>query len=250
MEDFIKMPLKLKANGANNIGFKLKNINNSGRFRSYTPSALVTNGLTLHLDPNNIDSYSGTGATWFDISGNDADITLVNTPTYTPDTPSYFTFNGTDEYGTGSKTNVLPTTAYTKMFWFYLNAYADNNFVSSGTGGHFIYMGSATNRIYSGHANWGDYQAYPSTAAISLSTWYNVALTFSTTNGMTLYINGTQDSTYTANKTAHAGNGSTNIATFAGGNLLNGRIGEVLCYNVELTSNQILQNYNSTKNKY
>jgi hypothetical protein len=130
-----------------------------------------------------------------------------------------------------------------------LNAYADNNIISSDTGGHFMYM-SNSNRIYSGHANWGNYSAYGSTGTLSLNTWYNIALTFSTTNGMALYINGALDSTYTANKSAHAGNGSTNIAAFGGGNLLNGRIGEVLCYNKELSGAEISQNYNYTKTKY
>lgn len=250
MEGFIKMPLKLISTNTGITNFKLRNINNSGRLVSRVSQTIVTNGLTLNIDSNDATSYNGSGATWYDISGNTANITLVNTPTYTSGAPSYFTFNGTNEYGTGAKTNVVPTTAYTKMFWFYLNAYADNNFVSSATGGHFIFMGSATNRIYSGHANWGNYLAYPSTATISLSTWYNAALTFSTTNGMKLYINGTQDSTYTANKTAHNGNGSTNIATFGGGNLLNGRIAQVFCYNRELTSGEVSQNYNAHKSRY
>ena len=67
---------------------------------------------------------------------------------------------------------------------------------------------------------------------------------------MTLYINGSQDSTYTARKNAHTGNGSTNIATFSGGNLLNGRISQVLCYSRELTAGEVLQNYNATKSKF
>lgn len=33
-------------------------------------STLVTNGLVLHLDALNTDSYSGSGNTWFDLSGN------------------------------------------------------------------------------------------------------------------------------------------------------------------------------------
>lgn len=215
---------------------------------------LVLDGLTLHLDPANTASYPGSGSTWTDLAGTADNITLVNSPTYTSGTPSYFTFNGSTQYGTGSGTGVVPTTAYTKNFWMYLNAYFDNNFVSSGTGGHFIFMGSSTNRIYSGHANWntlgGSYIDYPSTATISLSTWYNVCLTFNTTDGMTLYLNGAQDSTYTARKNAHAGNGSTNIATFSGGNLLNGRLGQVFCYNRALTATEVLQNYNSTRSRY
>lgn len=215
---------------------------------------LVTNGLTLNLNASDSASYSGSGSTWTDLAGTADNISLVNSPTYTSGTPAYFTFNGSNQYGTGSGINVLPTTGYTKSVWFYLNGYLDNNLVSSGTGGHFMFMGASTNRIYCGHANWttlgGTYLDYPSTATISLSTWYYAVLTFNTTNGMTLYINGSQDSTYTVRKNAHAGDGSTNIATFSGGNLLNGRIAQVHCYNRALTAAEVLQNYNATKATY
>ena len=210
--------------------------------------SLVTSGLTLQLDAGNSTSYPGSGTTWTDLAGTQQNITLVNSPTYTSGTPAYFTFNGSNQYGTGAGA-VLTTTAYTKSVWFYLNGYADNNLVSSATGGHFIYMNSG-NKIYCGHANWSNYIAFPSTANISLSTWYNVTLTFNTTDGMVLYINGTQDSTYTANKSAHGGNSSTNIATFGGSNLLNGRISKVYCYNRSLTAAEVLQNFNSDKSQF
>lgn len=217
-----------------------------------TDLGLVTAGLTLNLDAGDSTSYPGSGTTWTDLAGTADNITLVNSPTYTSVAPAYFTFNGTTQYGTGSGTGVLPTTAYTKSVWFYINAYADNNLISSDTGGHFMYMGgSGSTKIYCGHANWGVYTAYPSTASISLNTWYNAALTFTTTDGMVLYLNGTQDSTYTANKTAHAGNGSTNLGCFAAaGNLLNGRIAQVHCYNRALTAAEVTQNYNTYKARY
>ena len=211
---------------------------------------VVTSGLVLYLDAVNKKSYRGSGTSWIDLSGNNANITLISTPTFSSGSPSYFTFNGSTQYGTGTKTGVVPTTVYTKVVWFYLNGYADNNLVSSSTGGHFIYMGSATNKIYCGHSNWANFLAYPSTANISLSTWYNLTLTFSTTNGMTLYLNGLLDSTYTANKAAHTGDTSTNIATYGGSNLLNGRIAQVFCYNRELSANEVLQNFNATKARF
>lgn len=214
-----------------------------------TAAAVVTSGLTLHLDAANTTSYSGSGSTWTDLAGTADNITLVNSPTFTSGTPSYFTFNGTTQYGTGSGTNVVPSTVYTKSVWFYLNGYGDNNLVSSATGGHFMFMAS-TNKLYCGHANWGVYTAFESVASLSLSTWYNATLTFSTTNGMKLYINGSLDNTYTANKTARGGNGSTNIATFGGGNLLNGRISHVLCYDRELTSSEVTQNFDAIKSRY
>jgi hypothetical protein len=216
---------------------------------------LVTDGLTLNLDAGDSASYPGSGSTWTDLAGTADNITLINSPTYTSGTPSYFTFNGSTQYGTGSGTNVLPTTAYTKSVWFRINAYADNNIVSSATGGHFMFMaGAAYTKLYCGHANWsslgGTYLDYPSTATINLNTWYYAVLTFNTTDGMVLYLNGTQDSTYTARKNAHAGNGSTNIATFGGGNLLNGRIAQVHCYSRALTAAEVLQNYDTYKARY
>ena len=244
------MPLKLIANSTGTNNLKLRNVNNSGRLFSYIASSnqIVSNGLTLNIDANDPSSYNGSGTTWYDISGNSANITLVGAPTYTSGTPSYFTFSG--QYGTGAKADVIPSGSYTKMAWFYLNSYASNNNIVSGqSGGHFLFMASQ-NKIYSGHANWGNYLAYPSSGSISLSTWYNVALTFSTTNGMTLYINGALDSTYTASKAAHAGNGTVEIAAFGGSNLLLGRVAEALCYNRELSSGEILTNYNTHKSRY
>lgn len=214
---------------------------------------LVTSNLTLNLDAGDISSYSGSGSTWTDIAGTPANITLVGSPTYTSGTPAYFSFNGSNQYGTGSVAGVLGTTAYTKSVWFRISSYTDNNLVSSGTGGHFMFMGnnpSVDRKIYCGHADWGSYIDYGSTGTINLNTWYNATLTFSTTNGMTLYINGVLDSTYTANKSALPGNGSTNIATYNTGNLLNGDIGKVLCYDKELTAAEVLQNFNAFKGNF
>ena len=215
-----------------------------------TPNiGLVTDGLVLRLDAADTSSYGGSGTTWTDIAGTAQNITFTGSPTYTSAAPSYFTFNGTSQYGLGSGA-VLPTTTYTKSVWVYLNGYQDNNIVSGD--GHFMYMGvgGTDHKIYCGHSNWGNYIAYPSTNTVNLNTWYNITLTFNTTDGMKLYINGILDSTYTAQKTAHPGTGTINVATFAGGNLLNGRISKVYCYNRSITADEVLQNFNLDKSQY
>jgi Concanavalin A-like lectin/glucanases superfamily len=212
-------------------------------------SGPVLSNLTMYLNANDSASYPGTGTTWFDISGFGADIALNNSPTFTASSPAYFTFNGSNQYGLGSTNGVLDNTKYTKSVWFYLNGYGDNNLSSSAPGGHFMYM-ATTNKIYSGHTDWPNYGAFPSVFSFSLNTWYYVALTFDTTVGMSLYVNGVLDSTYTANKSAFTGNGSTNVATFGGGNLLNGRISQAFFYNKRLSGAEVLQNYNSTKSIY
>lgn len=225
----------------NNLGGKLTGLG------SLLP--LVTDGLTLRLDAGNSSSYPGSGTTWTDLAGTQQNITLVNSPTFTSGTPAYFTFNGSNQRGTGAGA-VLTSTTYTKSVWFYLNAYADNNVVSSATGGHYMFF-QGGNKMYNGHTNWAGFPSnYPSTATFSLNTWYNATLTFNTTDGMKLYINGTQDSSYTTIKTAYTGDGSTNIATYGGGNLLNGRIAKVYCYNRNLTADEVLQNYNFDKAQF
>lgn len=209
-------------------------------------TSIVSTGLVFDIDAGNSSSYSGSGSTWTDVAGTQQNITLVNSPTYTSGTPSYFTFNGTNQYGSGSSAGVVGSTVYSKMVWFYLNATADNNLISSSTGGHFMFF-SSTSTLYCGHANWPSYTVFGTTTTFSLNTWYCATLTFSTTNGMKIYINGSLNNTYTANKTARGGDGSTNIATFGGGNLLNGRISRALIYSTELTASEVLQNYDATK---
>lgn len=203
------------------------------------------------LDPGNTKSYPGTGSTITDLIRNGNNGTLINSPTFSTNNGGILTFNGTTQYVQGSGTPLVPGTVYTKSVWFNLAATADNNLVSSNNGGHFMYMAS-TSKLYCGHTDWGNYQAYPSTASLSNGVWYHACLTFSTTNGMTLYINGALDSTYTALKTAIPGNGNINLGSFAdsGGNYLNGSIGHVALYSAELTAAEVKQIFDATRGRY
>lgn len=216
----------------------------------YQTLGTVTNGLTMWLDANNPASYPGSGATWADLSGNGADQTLVGAPTYTAGTPSYFSFDGFTQYSTGS-TFVLPPNTYTKMVWFQISAPGDNNIVSSAAGGHYMFF-SGTPTLYAGNANVTPYvPGFGSATSFSYGTWYCATVVFSDPQ-ISLYVNGVLnqfDPTYSAG--GHGGDGSTNLACFGpGGNLLNGRIAEVLCYGNALTAQQVLQNFNATRSRY
>ena len=65
-------------------------------------ASLVTNGLVMHLDAGNSSSYSRTGSTWTDLSGNGNHATLYNSPTY--NSLGYLTFNGTNQYARTANT--------------------------------------------------------------------------------------------------------------------------------------------------
>lgn len=72
---------------------------------------VITNGLILYLDAANINSYSGSGATWTDLSGNNNNVTLFNSPTFSNRS---FTFNGTTQYARTTNTlNLSNTSAVT-----------------------------------------------------------------------------------------------------------------------------------------
>ena len=65
---------------------------------------IVTDGLVLCLDAASKRSYPGTGATWYDISGNGNHFNLYNTPTFDSDNGGSISFNGTDEYARSTNT--------------------------------------------------------------------------------------------------------------------------------------------------
>lgn len=61
---------------------------------------LVTNGLQLHLDAGDTNSYSGSGNEWYDLSSNGYHMALYGSPTFTTSGgDSYFDLDGTDDYG-------------------------------------------------------------------------------------------------------------------------------------------------------
>jgi hypothetical protein len=63
-----------------------------------TPVLNTASNLILHLEAGNTSSYSGTGTTWTDLSGNGKHGTLINGPTFTTGARPRFNFDG-GEYG-------------------------------------------------------------------------------------------------------------------------------------------------------
>jgi hypothetical protein len=217
----------------------------------YTPG-FVTNDLLLMLDANETSSYPGSGTIWYDIAGSSQNMTLVNSPTFVSGTVSYFDFNGTTQFATGTGVTV-PTTAYTKSVWFWVDTYVANNIVSgfNNVGGHFLYMGNST-KILVGHHNQGvAFDTYQSISSISLNTWYNVTVTFNTTSGFKIYINGQLDSSHNM-ILAHLGSGTTNLGAYSnsGDNFMNGRISKVYTYGRALTESEVEQNFFYDREKF
>jgi hypothetical protein len=211
---------------------------------------LVWDGLTVYLDAG---TYPGSGTAWTDNAKPENNATLVNAPTFSSATGGYFTFaSASTQYATVSG-SPINSASYTKSCWFYLNSTTDNNLLSFDDGaatGHYMFFGG-TNRLYAGHTAWTGFPTtFQSAGSFSNSVWHSAAVTFNTTDGMKIYINGVLDSTYTAQLTAPVGVG-LNIGSYsAGGNLLNGRIAQVLIYNRSLRAEEISRNFAATRSRF
>jgi hypothetical protein len=243
--------------GAKNNG---NGISETGKVLSPPTPPVITNGLQLHYDTNNPGSYSGSGPTLTDLSGNGRHGTLENSPSFTTLAPTagggVLSFNGTNQY---ISTSYTPANTCTISIWFYNNLnYSDFNrgifstyHNPNSTNG--IYMGTRSPSLnLSRDANVG----YATTVvpSLSINTWYNVTVTSdaagsSGTGTIKVYLNGNLETTLTGAKTTHAT--VLNIGrTRYDANYWSGYLGSAMVYNTALSDTEVLTNYNAQKTRF
>jgi len=216
----------------------------------YFSPRIVTNGLILVLDAADKNSYSGSGTSWTDLSGNNNTGALTNGPTFNSSNGGNITFDGINQcVVVNSNASILSTTAYTKIAWFYPTNFATgNNIIGGGNSGQHTMWLAGGNKLNAGHN--GSWSTIVSNTTLSLNNWYFGAVTFNTTTGWVLYLNGVSEST-NASTTTFTGNGEILLAAYGTGtNVFTGRIACGLVYNRVLTATEILKNYNATKTRF
>ncbi len=107
-------------------------------------TAPVTSGLIVHLDAGVTSSYPGSGSTWYDITANNNDFTLNNSPTYSSNNRGKFQFNGTNQYAAGG-----PNLSTSNCTTIAIQRYATNNNSVKGR----ITSGNVNNWLLGMHAN-------------------------------------------------------------------------------------------------
>jgi len=150
-------------------------------------------GLVVHVDSQSIDSYSGSGTSWTDLSGNANNFTLVNSPSYSSSTPAKFTFNGGSSQFAYCN-NLVATDYVTVELSFKKIAdqgtediiFNKENCWEMKTDGNTLQWA-----VYSTGTSWFWY----SVQGISLNTNYVVALTYDG-NAVRTYLNGALVQTY------------------------------------------------------
>jgi hypothetical protein len=223
--------------------------------------SIVTSNLLLHLDSSKPTSYRG-GNVWYDISSQCAHGIFVNGPTYSPTETSggAVSFDGTNDYVRISTLNTLPTTQITCEAWI-----KPTRTVSTGTvrGGVI----SATNTMYLGIFNSADggsthslhwanttnsSRPYSADGNIPNNVWSHIAGTWDGSTSRA-YVNGT--SVWSAAQTGTIDAATYVVGTYGSGltdgvHNFQGQIAIARMYSTNLSSDQILQNFNAQRNRF
>lgn len=224
---------------------------------NYNPR-IVTDGLVLFLDAGNVKSYPGSGSTWFDLTGNSNDGTLVNGPTYNSTDGGYIIFDGSNDFVTLSQTLVNPGD-FTYCAWIYRRVVSPNGYtnVFTSTSQNEQFQLDLTG--YQGGIGMYVNGAYNSSTnnLVPLSRWVYVCWQRNGT-GLYGYLNGVEQFNPSNGNNFGYSSISTAVsrvnkigAYFTSTNYnLNGGIGLVQFYYKSLTLSEIQQNFNATRGRF
>lgn len=229
-------------------------LNNSGFWTSWVaPPSIVSDGLILNLDAGNTTSYSGTGITWLDLSGNNYDGSLQNGVTYSQLNGGVFIFDGVNDYI--SITGSITLNSATFITWVKRNG---NQTRGAGmifsrspgftSGLNFNY--ASDNRIgyHWNDQNWN----WDSNLIIPDLTWCMCVISITPTNA-TAYLCQSTGITSSILTTTHNSTTLNRIRVGADSDMsryTNGQISVAQIYNRALSESEITQNFNALKSRY
>ena len=223
---------------------------------------IVRDGLVLNIDPAKSNSYPGTGNTIYDLSGFGNTGILTNGPAFSASNNGSIFFDGSNDYINIPDSPSLNPSRITLSCWVRFNSFTDNaNLISKGytiVGSPYVQytlkMNTTTNNNLYGFeiSNNGTNAYIYTTTPLFTNRYYNLTATYDGTT-LRIYKDGIQDSVIASS--------SGSIASYAtpvqigrwgtqGTQYLNGNVSQALIYNRALTQQEILQNYNATKNRF
>lgn len=236
------MPVNLGGNELNSLGTKLLN-----------DTSLIKTNLTFLWDAGLISSYPGSGTSWYEwVDPSARTGTLTNGPTFSTLGGGSILFDGTNDQVRFS-TFDLGSPPWSVSFW--VRTSSNGGLFSHWSGGPvynaFKIDDGKMRYMYYNNAGWND--APLSNTTVTTNTWQY--LTYSTgagpTSTFTYYLNGVADGTFSP---VSNGIGSGNMGVFGstwdGGGQWAGYLAHVSIHRVQLTASQILQNFNSTRQRY
>ena len=254
-------------------------------YASYTSSGgggggdnVVTDNMVVYLDAGNNSSYSGSGTSWNDISGNGNNFTLVNGPTYSSSDGGAIVLDGTNDYAISAINASFfafgTANDYSYGVWAKINS-AENteSLLSCGTldGGvtpnSFQFDFEGTNTKIRHLFRYPGNQLVSADAAASgnvgTTDWFYVfGVNDRSEDQFKIYINGSlvhteNNSAFRTTDVHNFSSASNTDGTFKIGvnrqliAFVDGRIGQVHVYKGKaLTASEVLQNYDASKSRY
>jgi len=226
-----------------------------------TGPKIVTDGLVCCLDAADRNSYSGSGGTWYDLTGN-ANATLYNTPTFDSSNGGSINFASSQQEYFLTSTSLFNISNFSISFWFYLNTFVDqyinlfqhstnvanNNRISiersnSYTGGQQLNSSEIKENsfmILLGNSS-GTLSVAHTVTSFTTGRWYNISTGF---DGTTLkcYVDGSQEFAVNPSYFPSAKNTTFGNYPYSGSvsRYLDGKISSFLVYTKSLSATEAL----------
>jgi len=223
----------------------------------YRGPKIVTDGLVLALDAGSPRSYPGSGTTWFDLSGNGNNATLVNA-TFSNNA---IQFDGASDYV--SVGNVGSSSVKTVICWFSMNNVNTNmalfGFGTQASNTQDVYMWGGESNGPFGFNSWnGDSWGYAGGEDdIKNQGFFQIVaeFNFSDYTNHRLWINGVSKTLSNQRGTNVQRTQSNNFGIGLNGwntgtQTWNGNIASVLVYDRAFSTEEATQNYNAYKSRF
>ena len=231
---------------------------------------IVTDGLALALDAGSTRSYSGSGTTFNDLSSNGV-VATISDFTYSS---AYGGVLSNSTAGTGAKGISVPLTDFPKTsgslgIWARPTSWSSSNglFVNRNddvsNADDWFWLGpygsGATlyfrlgNQVQLSYCCANDNTVSSWSSVHALNTWGYYLVTWDSGNESKIYFNGVLLSTKSITaipNTNPSTNGRIGLGHTTSNSMWLGQIGSTRWYNVVLSADEILQNYNAQKNRF
>jgi hypothetical protein len=209
---------------------------------------IVTNGLLLCLDAGNPKSYSGSGTTWTDLSGNGKNATINGSPVFAN---GYFDITADTTYISLSNAGLVPrTNDFTYSCWVNFDAVdgLDTIFENGSWTDTLLFRYESTQfTVYSESALRGTV-----VWAATLGVWHNIVLKRES-NTVSCYINNVLTGTpFSMNLDIDLANPNLWLmrSQHAANQFTNGKISTFSIYNRALTAVEIERNFNALRGRF
>ena len=212
----------------------------------------VTESLQFYVDAGLTSSYSGTGTTWYDISGNSRNLTM-NSLSYSSNNGGYIIFDGSHTADSVATYSINFSNGFTveSVAKFSGSSYEGLFAFNDATNGNYINVQAQGGT----NIRWEVDQSSSLTTTNSLtsSTWYHVTCVYegdsnNTSGTARIYINGVENNTASLGRSGQSQTSNFKLGFHDG--FLSGNIALSRMYNKVLNSTEVLQNFNATKNRF